>query len=220
MGLLRCTVAPSPRRHETGEEAEGAGGAFVLLVESLPFSVKQVEEHPDGIPPAVRLAVKGASGGASGVGGPFRIEFSPRVEFRSLASLAGGEGKEKLIVSRADLYAARELPFKSLPVFAPGLSAGWEEGESYLWPYEGAVRGKGPAVKQVTHWRTEGSVTEMRIGWRMRYMLESKEYMEQVVQAWTPARAWWDFYDDGLLFFRTVFGANEPEETSGEGTEQ
>jgi tetratricopeptide (TPR) repeat protein len=217
VGLLRCTVAPYPGGHGTGEGTEGGGGAFVLLVEPLAFSARQTEEDPDGIPPAVRLAVKKASEGSAG-GGPFRIEFSPRLEFRSLASLAGEEVEEKLIVSRADLYAARELPFKSLPVFAPGLSSGWEESESYLWPYEGAVRGKGPAVKQVTHWRTQGGVTEMRIGWRMRYMLESKAYMEQVVQAWTPARAWWDFYDDGVLFFRTVFAVEK--DPSMEGNER
>ena len=222
VGLLRCTVAPPP------------SGRFVFLVESLPFSVgparapavRQAHDGRDlspskgapahGIPPAVRLVPKEGKK----VAGPFRVEFGPRLEFRSVASLANG--REEVIVSRSGLYAAREIPFKSLPIFAPGLGPGWQQHESYMWPYpegrdrqmsgrrgEGAVQGAGPALKQVTHWKMIDGVTRMRVGWRMRYMLKAKEYTEQVVQAWTPSRPWWDFYDDGVLFFRTVFLSEE-----------
>ena len=56
--------------------------------------------------------------------------------------------------------------------------------------------------------------------WPVRRMVgrSSADHTEQVVQAWMPSEIWWDFYDDGELFFRTVFRPDEGEQ--GEGRDE
>jgi len=204
-GLLRCTVAP--------------GDGFVLLVERVPFEVRRLDAPPEGLPPDARLVPSepaGADAPTQGrphgpaprvaARGSWRIEFSEALRFRLLADLAAPQAG--IIATDESLYAARELPARDLPFFAPGLDGTWAQDETLLWPYKGASPERGPCVKQIARWLTGPDGRErVSLAWLLRYEPATKKYFERIVQSWTCGRIWWDFYDDEVAFFRTVFPA-------------
>lgn len=185
--LLRCRV----------EQGEG----LILYVESIPFEIRKLSEPPEGLPPAVRLLpVQGRE--VADRKGPWRIAFSSSLGFKKLEELS--ERGSTLAVE--DAYASREFPRKELPLFAPGIDEGWGHDERLLWPYGGASQERGPCVKQIARWLTGPDGRErVSLAWLLRYEPATKKYVERIIQSWTCGRIWWDFYDDEVAFFRTVF---------------
>jgi len=200
-GLLRCTVLPS---------RDGSGGDFVLRMESIDFDIETLDEPPDGMPPAVRLVPKEGRRDS----GAYRLEFAPNLEFKLLAGEPGTQGAEEgapeVLVTSQSMYVPRQLPYVSLPFFAPGLGESWEQDEKLLWPYPGADPARGPCVKQETRWSPlEPTGVRVDARWHLRYQPASAKYEELIVQKWVAGSPWWHVYDNGVMFFRAVFGPTE-----------
>lgn len=199
-------------------KAEGEG--FVLLMERVPFEAELLDSPPAGLLPACRLV---PSEGAPE--GRFRMELSERLEFTALWDVTGGEaGEDELLLVRKALFATKRLPLSGaggegggggLPVLMMEIGQGWEEDELLLWPYPNASVLRGPAVKQVARW-WKGRVA---VAWHLWYEPPSGDYARRVIQSWRRSRPWWDFYDDGERFFRTVFGDRD-NDSKGEGREE
>ncbi|MHC4198571.1 MAG: tetratricopeptide repeat protein [Planctomycetota bacterium] len=184
-GLIRCEVVKP-----------ATGDLFALRMVEVPFEVREADAPPGRYPPAARLV---PPSDAAPRAGPFRVEFGKGLEFRALVR----EPAETL-VTRESLHAAKDIPHRRLPIFAPGMAESWEQDETLLWPYPGAQPTRGPCLRQQTRWLLiDKGVAGVGIAWFLRYRPLSKRYSRRIVQNWTSGRPWWNVYDDGILFFRT-----------------
>jgi hypothetical protein len=235
-GLIRYEVvkpAAGPLASGSARARQRAGDGFALRMLEVPFEVRVPNAPPGRYPPAARLVPAPEGGRPARSAGPFRVEFEKDLEFRALVY----ESKEPapVLVTRESLYAAKDIPYRRVPIFAPGMAESWEQDETLLWPYPDAQPTRGPCVRQQTRWffcvalgsrgkDTQRSVEEgvpgVGLAWFLRYRPLSKRWSRRIIQTWTSGRAWWNVYDDGTLFFRTLSGPAAVGNGVGKGVNQ